>query len=48
VALGRGWTNIFMGDEDDVDQVKKEGEGVNLSVGWTLLDINESLLVRHA
>ena len=48
MALGGGWTNIFMGDEDDVDQVKKEGEGVNLGVGWTLLDIDESLPVRHA
>ena len=27
---GRGWTSIYMGDKDGVDQVKKEGEGVNL------------------
>ena len=30
---GRGWTCIYMGDKDGVDQVKKEGEGVNLGRG---------------
>jgi hypothetical protein len=48
MALGGGWTCIYIGDEDGVRQVKKEGEGVNLDGGQTLVDISESRLARHA
>jgi hypothetical protein len=31
VALGRGWTHIYMGDVDGIDQVKEEGEVSSLA-----------------
>jgi hypothetical protein len=35
VALGGGWTCIYMGDEDGISQVKNEGEGINHGGDWT-------------
>ena len=39
VALGGGRTHIYMGDENGIDQVKKDGQGGNLDEGRTCIDI---------
>lgn len=43
-----GWTHIYMGDEDDIDEVKKDGEDTNLGKDWTRVNTNESYVVRRA
>jgi hypothetical protein len=46
VALGGGWTCIYIGNEDGVGQVKKKGEDVKLGGGRAHVNISE-FLVRH-
>jgi hypothetical protein len=48
LALGGGYTHIYLSDEDGVGQVKKEDEGVNLGGGRARVDVSESCLARHA
>lgn len=40
VAFGKGRTHIYKGDENGIDQIKKEGQSGNLDEVRTCIDIS--------